>query len=47
MEAYCVKERTKREVKNPKEVTMKNGRKAIEGTCASCGSKLFKFVKSK
>ncbi len=43
-EAYCVKCREKREVKNPHEVTMKNGRHAIEGTCPVCGTKLFRMV---
>lgn len=28
MQAYCVKCRTKREMKDPKQITMKNGRPA-------------------
>jgi RNase P subunit RPR2 len=46
MEAYCVKCKAKVEVKDAKEVTMKNGRPAISGVCASCGTKVFK-IKSK
>jgi hypothetical protein len=38
--AYCVKCKDKREMKNPQEVTMKNGRPARQGTCAVCGTKL-------
>jgi hypothetical protein len=29
---------------NPQEVTMKNGRAAIQGTCAVCGTKLFRIL---
>ena len=45
VKAYCVKERQQRTMKDAKIVTMKNGRKAASGTCAVCGSKMFKFVK--
>lgn len=45
MEGYCVKERMMREIKNPKEVILKNGRPAIQGTCASCGTKITRFIK--
>jgi hypothetical protein len=47
VEAYCVKCREKREVKDPKEVTMKNGRHAIEGTCPVCGTRLFRMISDK
>ncbi len=43
MEAYCVKCKAKREVKDPVEVTMKNGKPATQGTCATCGTKIFKI----
>ena len=46
-EAYCVKCREKREMKDEKEVTMKNGRNAVEGTCPVCGTKLFRMVGKK
>ena len=45
MQAYCVKCRTKREMKNPKAVTMKNKRPATQGTCPTCATKMFKFQK--
>ena len=46
-EAYCVKCREKREMKNAEEVTMKNGRPAMQGTCAVCGTKLFRMLGAK
>lgn len=42
-EAYCVKCRAKREIKNPQEVTMKNGRPAMKGTCPVCGTAIFRI----
>ena len=42
---YCVKERKKVEIQNPVQVTMKNGRPAIQGTCPDCVTKIFKIVK--
>ena len=47
VEAYCVKCREKREVKDPEEVTMKNGRHAIQGICPVCGTKLFRMISDK
>ncbi len=46
MQAYCVKCRTKRDIKNPKNVTMKNGRPATQGVCPVCGSKMFRIGKA-
>ncbi len=43
MEAYCVKCKQKREMKDAKAVTMKNGKKATSGTCPECGTKMFKI----
>ncbi|MFH1432743.1 MAG: DUF5679 domain-containing protein [archaeon] len=43
VEAYCVKCKAKREMKNPEQTTMKNGRKATKGTCPTCGTKMFKI----
>jgi len=40
---YCVKCRAKREGKNPVEVTMKNGKKAIKAVCEVCGTTMFKI----
>lgn len=44
VEAYCVKCREKREIKDPEEITMKNGRPAMQGTCPVCGTKLFRMM---
>ena len=41
--AYCVKCKSKREMKSPKPVKMKNGRKAMKGTCPKCGTKMFRI----
>ena len=42
-EAYCVKCKAKRTMKDEKKVTMKNGKPAIQGTCTVCGTKMFKI----
>ena len=44
-EGYCVKERKKVEIQGAQQVTMKNGRPAIQGTCPDCGTKIFKIGK--
>jgi RNase P subunit RPR2 len=44
--AYCVKCKTKREMKNPKSVTLKNKRPAVSGACPVCGTKMFKIGKA-
>jgi hypothetical protein len=46
MQAYCVKCHTKREMKNAKSVTMKNGKPATEGVCPVCGTKMYRIGKS-
>lgn len=43
MEAYCVKCKEKREMKDAAEITMKNGRPATKGVCPTCGTNLFKI----
>jgi Zn finger protein HypA/HybF involved in hydrogenase expression len=45
MQAYCVKCRAKKEMKNPKAITMKNGKPATQGTCPTCGTKMFRIGK--
>lgn len=40
MEGYCLKCREKREMEDPKEVTLKNDRPAMQGTCPVCGTKI-------
>lgn len=44
-EGYCVKERKKVEIKDPEQITMKNGKPAIRGTCPDCGTKIFRIGK--
>jgi len=40
MEAYCVKCKSKREIKDAQAVFLANGRPAIRGTCAVCGTRI-------
>jgi hypothetical protein len=42
-QAYCVKDKKMVEVNNPTQITMKNGKKALSGTCPFCGNKVFKI----
>ncbi|MFC2039460.1 DUF5679 domain-containing protein [Chloroflexota bacterium] len=46
MQVYCVKCRAKKEMRNPKSITMKNKRPAIQGECPTCGTKMFRICKS-
>ena len=46
MEAYCLKCRTKREMKDPQQVTMKNGKPATTGTCPTCSTQMYRIGKS-
>lgn len=41
---YCVKCKAKREMVDAKTVTMKNGRKAMKGKCAKCGTGMYKIL---
>lgn len=43
-EAYCVKCRAKRPMKNTAETTMKNGRRALKGQCEVCGTNLTRIL---
>lgn len=45
MQAYCMKDRKKVEIKNPRSVTLKNGRSAVQGVCPICGTKVFRIGK--
>jgi len=36
----------KKEIKDPKVVTMKNGRPATQGVCPTCGTKVFRIGKA-
>jgi len=46
MQAYCVKCRAKREMKDARAITMKNGKPATQGVCPVCGTKMFRIGKS-
>jgi len=46
MEGYCVKCKGKKEMKDAKAVTMKNGKPATKGVCPSCGTTMFKIGKA-
>ncbi|MDP3685617.1 MAG: DUF5679 domain-containing protein [bacterium] len=46
MEAYCVKCKAKREMKDPKPVTLKNGKPATKGTCPVCGTSMMRIGKA-
>lgn len=46
MQAYCFKCRAKREMKDVKAITMKNGRLATQGVCLVCGTKMVRIEKS-
>ncbi len=43
MTAYCVRCKAKCEIRAPKAITMANGRPATKGTCAECGTRVFKI----
>ena len=45
MQGYCMKCRTKREMKDTRAITMKNGRPATQGVCTVCSTKMFKIGK--
>ncbi len=44
-EGYCVKCKSKKEMKEAKKVTMKNGRSALKGACADCNTGMYKILK--
>lgn len=49
--AYCVKDREKHKMMNPKQVEMKGKggkvRYAMTGTCEKCGTKMFRIMGAK
>ncbi len=45
VEGHCMKCKTSRQIKDAKQVKMKNGRDAVKGTCMKCGTKMFKIGK--
>ena len=46
-QGYCVKCKAKKDIKDAAEVEMKNGRRALKGSCTSCGTGMFKILGNK
>ncbi|MGB3921925.1 MAG: DUF5679 domain-containing protein [Minisyncoccia bacterium] len=44
---YCVKCKTKREMKDTKQVEIKPGRPAVKGTCSVCGTGMYRILPKK
>ncbi len=44
MDGWCVKCKGNSTMQDAKEVTMKNGRKAMKGKCAKCGTGMYKIL---
>lgn len=44
---YCVKCKAMREMKDSKEVTMKNKKKALKGKCTKCETGMYKILGNK
>ncbi len=47
VEGRCMKCRKQVEIKNGKEVTLKNGMLAMKGECGDCGTKVFRILGKK
>jgi len=47
MNGYCVKCKSPKAIANAVEATLKNGRKALRGKCAACGTGMFKILGGK
>ena len=47
VQAYCVKCKAQRKMKDAKQTTLKNGRLAAKGVCPVCGTSMFKFLPKK
>jgi hypothetical protein len=43
VKAYCMKEKKLQEMTAIKKVKMKNGRPAMKGKCAKCGTNMYKI----
>jgi hypothetical protein len=46
-EGYCVKERTKRNIKNGTVELTKSGRRIAKGKCPVCGATVTRFLPNK
>ena len=47
VEGRCMKCKTNREMNSPKEITMKSGMMAMQGTCPKCSTKMFRIMGKK
>jgi len=43
-EGYCVKCKAKKEIQGATEITMKNGRRGLKGTCPTCGTVMVRIL---
>ncbi len=43
MTGYCMKCKKKKEIKNAKQVKMKNDKPATRGVCPTCGTKMYRI----
>lgn len=43
MKIYCLKCKDHREITDPEQVTMKNGRPAVKAKCVKCASTVFRI----
>ncbi len=46
-QAYCVKCKAKVTLADAKQITLKNGRPAMKGKCAKCGTSVFRILPTK
>jgi len=46
VQAYCVKCRKKVDIKDPKNVVLKNKKPAVKGKCPKCGTGVFRIGKA-
>lgn len=46
-QAYCVKCRQKRDIKNGEVKETSNGRKMAQGTCPVCGTRVTRFLSTR
>ncbi|MBI2549820.1 hypothetical protein HYV83_01410 [Candidatus Woesearchaeota archaeon] len=44
VEGRCMKCKKPVQIKDGKEITMKNGMKAMKGLCPKCGTKVFRIL---
>lgn len=47
MQAYCVKCKAKKEMKDGKEVVTKNNRRMMKGKCPTCGTTMCRIMGKK